>query len=248
MGLFSLFNKTQSGGTDTPEYYQVDFHSHLIPGIDDGSKSYEESAEIISIFKKLGVRKMITTPHISMDYYPNKETDILNRFQLLKTEMTNAGMDMELEVAAEYMIDDAFRKKMEAGNLLTFGKKYILVELSGFQEHPDFSPLIFDLQSTGFDVILAHPERYSFYQSDRKKYTILKERDVIFQMNALSLTNIYSKEVNKTAQWLIDNKMIDFIGSDVHHAHQKHNYIKALSSTLYRKLQKTNSVKNNSLL
>jgi protein-tyrosine phosphatase len=248
MGLFNLFNKKKQSRDLSNGYYDVDFHSHLIPGVDDGSKSIEESIEIITFFQSLGVRKMITTPHVSMEYYPNKHEDILEKFHHLKEGVLKAGIEVELSLAAEYMIDDGFRALMNQGGLLTFGDNYLLIELGSFAEHPDFSPLIFDLQSSGFNVILAHPERYSFWHSQKEMYTTLKERDVIFQLNALSLTNIYSKEVNKTAKWLIENKMIDFIGSDVHHASQKEIYRKALSSNLFDKLKEAGTVRNNELL
>ncbi len=248
MVFFNLFSKKDNSSEVSPEYFEVDFHSHLIPGIDDGSKSIEESIEIITFFQSLGVKKMITTPHVSMEYYPNKQEYILERFLRLKSEIEKAGLAMQLEVASEYMIDDGFRTLMNQGNLLTFGDNFLLIEQGSFAEHPDFSPLIFDLQSSGFNVILAHPERYSFWHSHKDKYTTLKERDVFFQINALSLTNIYSAEVNKTARWLIENKMIDFIGSDVHHASQKEIYKRALSSSLYTKLKETGIVRNNVLL
>lgn len=248
MGLFNLFNKRTPDRDLSNGYFDVDFHSHLIPGIDDGSRSYEESIEIITFFKSIGVRKMITTPHISMEYFPNKHEVVLERFQILKDEVAKAGIDMELGVAAEYMIDDGFRVLMNKGGLLTFGDNYLLIELGGFAEHPDFSPLIFDLQTSGYNVILAHPERYAFWHARRDTYLTLKEREVIFQINALSLTNVYSKDVNKTAKWLIENKMIDFIGSDVHHASQQEIYRRALSSNLFDKLKETGTIKNNNLL
>jgi protein-tyrosine phosphatase len=248
MGLLDLFNKNKPNKDLPLTYYDVDIHSHLIPGIDDGSKSYEESFEIISFFKSLGVRKMITTPHLSFDFYQNKHEDILDGFKLLKEKVSNARIEMDLSVAAEYMIDDGFRSLINKGNLLTFGDNYLLIELNGFAVYPDFSSLIFDLQSSGYKIILAHPERYPFWHNHRQEYISLKERDVMFQMNALSLTNLYSPAVNKTARWLIENKMIDFIGSDVHHASQQALYMKALSSKLYYKLKERETIRNNDLL
>jgi tyrosine-protein phosphatase YwqE len=248
MAFLKLFNKKRQSHDLPIGYFDIDFHSHLIPGIDDGSKSIEESLEIITFFQSLGVRKMITTPHVSMDYHPNKQADIIEKFQHFKDEVAKAGIEIELEVAAEYMIDDGFRALMNKGDLLTFGDKYLLIELSSFSEHRDFSPLLFDLQSSGFNLILAHPERYSYWHNHKNAYTTLKERDVLFQMNALSLTNAYSTEVNKVAKWLIENKMIDFIGSDVHHASQIEIYSEALSSKLFEKLKETGTVRNNGLV
>jgi protein-tyrosine phosphatase len=247
MGMFSFFNKNKSDDLSSPCYYEVDFHSHLIPGVDDGSKSHEESGEIIAFFKSLGVRKMIVTPHISMDYYKNSPSDILEKFQLLKTEMINSGSDMELAVAAEYMVDDGFSALVEKRDLLTFGDNYLLVELSSFMQHPEFTASVFELQTAGYNIILAHPERYSFMHKQKDEYTNLKERDIRFQLNILSLTNAYSAEVNKAAKWLIENKMIDFIGSDIHHASQIDYYRKALSTNLFTKFRETNPIKNNSL-
>ncbi|MEI6852907.1 MAG: CpsB/CapC family capsule biosynthesis tyrosine phosphatase [Bacteroidota bacterium] len=248
MGLFNLFNKKKQDGDAIPVYYDVDFHSHLIPGIDDGSKSIEESIDIITFFQSMGVKKMITTPHVSMEYFPNKRDDILERFSRLQEDIAKAGLSVQLEVATEYMIDDGFRALMHQGNLLTFGDNYLLIELGSFAEHPDFSSLIFDLQTSGYNVILAHPERYSFWHSHKDMYTTLKEREVLFQINALSLTNVYSTAVNKTAQWLIENNMIDFIGSDVHHASQKEIYKKAIGSKLFDRLKEKGTIKNNGLL
>jgi tyrosine-protein phosphatase YwqE len=146
------------------------------------------------------------------------------------------------------MIDDGFRKLMNKGNLLTFGDNYLLIELGGFSEHPDFSSLVFDLQSNGYGLILAHPERYSFWSDHKDIYSIPKEREILFQMNALSLTNVYSIEVNKTAKWLIENQMIDFIGSDVHHASQIDLFKKAFNSKLFARLREKATVRNNDLL
>lgn len=249
MDFFSLFNKkNKQSGDRSIAYYDVDFHSHLIPGIDDGSQSYEESFGIISFFKSIGVKKMITTPHVSLDFFQNTHEDILERFRLLKEAARNAGIDMELEVAAEYMIDDGFKTLMNTGNLLTFGDRFLLVELGGFSLHPDFSQILFDLQSAGYNVILAHPERYAMWYHSKQEYTHLKERDIIFQLNVLSLTNAYSAEVQKTAKWLIENNMIDFVGSDVHSTPQLALYRNALQSNLYQKLRDKEIIRNNELL
>lgn len=247
MGFFSFLSKNKIE-KNTPEYFSVDFHSHLIPGIDDGSKSLEESADIVRFFYSLGVRKMITTPHISMDYYPNKPEQILLGFNTLKEYISSLGIEMKIEVAAEYMIDDGFPDLIKNGGLLTFGDKYILIELGGFMLHPEFFNSVFELQSSGYNVILAHPERYSFWFHDKKIYKELKDRDICFQMNLLSLTGYYSSEVNNSARWLIDNKMVDFIGSDVHHFQQKDHLLRAIQTPLFEKVKNSGTISNNNLM
>jgi tyrosine-protein phosphatase YwqE len=243
MGLFSFISKNKENHADK-NYLPLDFHSHLIPTIDDGSKSLEESLDIISFFKNKGVKKMITTPHISMDYFPNTRDDILKRFDEFRRAVADAGMDMELGLGAEYMIDDGFKKIVDEKKFLTFGNNYLLVELGTFSEHPDFSARLFDLQCNGYQVILAHPERYSFWHRNKDIYFDLKEREIFFQLNLLSLTNIYSSEVNAMARWLIDNKLIDFVGSDVHHNSQLQTYSKAINSPLFAKMMHDCDIKN----
>lgn len=232
---------------DIAEIITTDFHSHLIPGIDDGVKTLEEASEIISFFSKLGYKKMITTPHISFDYYNNSAKDIESGFEKLKTHINGICPDMKLGVAAEYMIDDGFRKHFENRNLLTFGNNFLLVELSWFNIHPEFNSIIFDLQASGYNVILAHPERYSFWSDKIQNYEKLKERDIFLQLNLLSLTSYYSHQVNRTARKLIENNMIDFIGSDVHNPQQLPMLQKALGSGLLDKLLASGKILNNSL-
>lgn len=244
MGLFSFISKKNILTHADRDYLPLDFHSHLIPLIDDGSKSLEESLDMISFFKSKGVKKMITTPHISMDYFPNTYDDILKRFDEFRNAVAISGQDIELGIGAEYMIDDGLKKIIDGKKLLTFGNNFILVELGTFTEHPDFSARLFDLQCAGYQVILAHPERYSFWHRNKDIYLELKEREIFFQLNLLSLTNIYSSEVNIMARWLIENKLVDFIGSDVHHNTQLQAYNKAINTPLFSKMMHDCDVKN----
>ena len=243
MGLFSFFTKNNTQRSDK-NYLSVDFHSHLIPMIDDGSKSIEESIDIISFFKSKGVKKMITTPHISMDYFPNTYDDIVRQFNEFCKNVSDAGIEMDFGIGAEYMIDDGFKKIIDEKKFLTLGHNFILVELGTFAEHPDFSESLFELQCAGYQVILAHPERYSFWHRNKNIYFELKEREIFFQLNLLSLTNIYSSEVNIVARWLIENKLVDFIGSDVHHNTQLQAYNKAINSPLFSKMMHDCDIKN----
>nr|NQU92329.1 hypothetical protein [Bacteroidota bacterium] len=133
--------------------------------------------------------------------------------------------------AAEYLIDDKFEEKYKGGELLTFGDKYLLVELSYFNEHPQWKNFIFDLQIDGYQVILAHPERYSYWFRNFGKYEEMKDRGVLFQLNIISLTGYYSSEVKKMAERFIDADMIDLIGTDMHNQH----YLEALQSARHEK-------------
>lgn len=193
-----------------------DMHSHLIPGIDDGAKDLEQSIEIIRAFKELGYKKIITTPHIMSDYYKNTPDIILNGLEKVKNELTKNQIEIEVEAAAEYYLDENFEEKIKTKKLLSFGKNYVLFELSMFSEPPNLANVIFELQVAGYTPVLAHPERYPYWHKSINKYDELRSKGILLQLNLLSLTGAYSAEVKKTAQKLISNQWIDFCGSDAH--------------------------------
>lgn len=206
-------------------------HSHFIPGIDDGARTMEDSIAMIKRMHELGYKKLITTPHIQGEFYKNTPEIILSGLTKLKEAVAAAKIPTELEAAAEYLLDDAFAEKMNVGNLLTFSNKFILVEMSYYSPNPDLKNIIFNLQVDGFKVILAHPERYTYWFNDFAKYEDLKDRGVYFQLNAVSLAGHYPEPVKKFAEKLIEKGMIDFVGSDMHNM----NYMKSLENSLKEK-------------
>jgi len=226
----------------------VDIHSHLIPAIDDGAKSMEHSIELILSLKKMGYRKLITTPHVS-DMFLNNTTDILEKYNNLKLELKNRSIDIEIEVAAEYYVDDNFEALLSKQDLLTFGKeKYLLFELSYFTSPQDLESLIYEIKLADYTPVLAHPERYVYLHNNIDKYQSIKSMGVLFQINLTSIVNYYSDEVTKVVKELIANGMVDFIGSDVHHKRHIKFLKKSLSSSLYKKIFKHNKILNNTLM
>jgi len=210
---------------------KVDMHSHLIPGIDDGARTMEDSLQLIGRMHEIGFSRLITTPHIQSEFYKNTPEIILSGLQRLKTALADASIPVQVEAAAEYLLDDGFEDKMNAGNLLSFGDKYILVELSYYSPNPNLKSFIFNLQVDGYKVILAHPERYTYWFNDFSKYEDLKNRGVFFQLNTVSLAGFYPDPIRKFAEMLINKEMIDFIGSDMHNM----NYMKSLENSLREK-------------
>ena len=197
---------------------KVDMHSHLIPGIDDGVKTMEESLALIKAMKDFGYKKLITTPHVMTDFYPNTTDTILKGLEEVKTALKKAGIDIEIEVAAEYLVDENFAKLVEKDDLLSFGDKYILVELSYFQAAPNLHEVIFELQIKGYKIILAHPERYTYWHNNWEEYTKLKDKDVFFQINMSSLTDYYGFPCRKAAEQMLKERMVEFLGSDLHNS------------------------------
>lgn len=196
---------------------KLDLHSHLIPEIDDGSKSVEDSLNMLRRFKDLGFQKVITTPHVMSDFYRNTPEIINGGLEKVKEALKANHIELEIEAAAEYYLDEYFVSLIEKGELLTLGKNYVLFELPFLAEPPNLSSVIFALQSNGYEPILAHPERYPYWYSNFEKYRELKERGVHLQLNILSLIGHYSPQTQKIAERLIDEELISFLGTDCHH-------------------------------
>jgi len=151
-----IFHKEQFPIIDF-SVFKTDMHSHLIPGIDDGSQSLEQSIEIIRAFKSLGYQKIITTPHIMCDYYKNTPEIIWGGLEKLRAELTRLNISIEIEAAAEYNLDDGLEKIIDDKQLLTFGNNHVLFELPFMQEPQNFQEIVFKFQTHGYKPILAHP-------------------------------------------------------------------------------------------
>ena len=197
---------------------QVDIHSHLLPGLDDGVQSYEESEDVILHFQNLGYRKLITSPHVMSDTYKNTTDRILARLAKLRAFLQDREIDMEIDAAAEYYLDEhVFKMVDENQKMLTFGKNYLLFETNFLNEPFNLKEFIFLATTKGFRPVLAHPERYAYIQNGVEKAQDLLDRGVLFQMNISSITGHYSKIVQTTANKLIDKGWVHLLGSDCHH-------------------------------
>jgi protein-tyrosine phosphatase len=226
---------------------EVDFHSHLIPAIDDGVKTVEESIQILERFINYGFRKVITTPHVMSDYYKNDNNTISAGYQKVKEVLNQKNLDIEFTFAAEYYLDYEFVKLVRSNQILTLGDNYVLVEFSFFAPPENYLEIFFDLQSNGFKVILAHPERYSFLQSDKKLFEEIKDRNIFLQINGNSLLGDYNPAAKKTAEWLIDENYVDFIGSDTHNIESLDRMRALLYNKYFYQLLKSGNLKNNQL-
>jgi len=216
----SLFKKIFQSTPNLPlvdlSIIGTDFHSHLIPGIDDGSPDMESSIEMIRKFKDLGYKKLITTPHIMCDYYKNTPEIILSGLEKVRNELFKLNINIEIEAASEYNLDDGLNELIGNKNILTFGDNYVLFELPFMNEPRNLQEIIFNFQTAGYKPILAHPERYGFWNNNLDKFEELKAKGVMLQLNLLSLTGHYSPEVKKMAEKLVIANLIDAIGSDCH--------------------------------
>jgi protein-tyrosine phosphatase len=195
----------------------IDIHSHLLPGLDDGVQSFEQAEEIILRFQKLGYKKLITTPHVMSDFFRNTSEGIRARLIELNQWLAAKNISVEVQAAAEYYLDEELQRKINANEpLLTFGNNYVLFETNFITEPLNLKEFIFLASTKGYRLVLAHPERYIYLQNDFSKAEDLLGRGLLFQLNISSISGFYSKAAQVTAQKLIDNKCIHFIGSDCH--------------------------------
>ena len=195
----------------------TDMHCHLVPKVDDGSKCAEESAECLNALKAVGYNRVIITPHFQYPRFNNDEDDIQRRYNDLKFQMAEAGVMIELAgIGGEYRIDSGFYKRLENPRFLQVGGKYVLVEFSLHQQMMGVDEMIFDMQMKGYNIILAHPERYPYLGVEGSRMERLKNQDVFFQVNVLSLGGFYGEEARRKAYEMIDRGWVEFLGTDTH--------------------------------
>ena len=190
-------------------------HSHLVPKVDDGSDSIATSLTMLRGLIDLGYKKVITTPHIRPDYFPNTKQTILAGFDKLKNAVQAEKIDIELECAAEYFVDYEFRQAIETEELLTFSGNHLLIEISTYSPPPNLYDSIFQMKIKGYQPIMAHPERYGYYQLH--EFSKMKDFGCILQVNTMSLTGHYGKQTKELALKLLKAGLVDLLGTDMHH-------------------------------
>ena len=217
--MFGLFKKKEK-----PDWrlglssLKTDMHSHLLPGIDDGAPDVTTSIHLIQGLIELGYTKLITTPHIYPDLYPNSRETITQAHTLLKEHLQQENINIEIQAAAEYFVDELFAGRLQSGEeLLCIKDNMVLMEISFVSPPRELNHVIFDMVTGGYQPIIAHPERYAFYHHQKDIYDQFKHQGCLLQINMLSLIGYYGKPVQDTAMYLAKNGLIDFVGTDMHH-------------------------------
>jgi protein-tyrosine phosphatase len=245
MGLFSFFKKELPPADLS--VLKTDVHSHFIPGIDDGSKSIQNSLELLMAMEAFGYKKVITTPHVMSDSYKNTPEIILSGLEKVRDAIAKAGLSIKIDAAAEYYLDHDFERKLKAKEVLTFGSNYLLFEMAFVNPPDNLYQFVFEMQTLGYKPVLAHVERYGFWQNDYGKYEELAGRGILLQMNINSVTGHYSYETKKAAEWLINKDMISLVGSDCHHIGHVELMKKALKEKSFHKLLGSSKLLNATL-
>lgn len=219
--MFKLFSRSASKGKGERFDFSrlgTDMHSHLLPGIDDGSPDIETSLELIKGMKALGYNKLITTPHVMWDMYRNTPRIINEKLNLVRKALADAAIDIEIHAAAEYFLDEHVEELLEKKEpLLTVSGNKVLAEFSMAFAPYNIKDVLFEMQMQGYQPIIAHPERYVYFQRNKEFYTELRDIGVLFQLNILSLGGHYGKSVLELASYLLKNGFYDLVGTDLHH-------------------------------
>jgi protein-tyrosine phosphatase len=215
----SLFDflKKWSVTTTNPTLPQVDMHAHILPGIDDGAATMEDSLAMIEGMYDLGYRHLIATPHIYKEFYPNTTVIIQERLNQVRQALAPKGLDIRLDAAAEYFLDDHFDWLLQQDDILVLPGNYVLVEMSFVAEHPNLRQTLFEMQMKGYKPILAHPERYPYLCQNLTALENLVDAGCRLQLNLLSLLGHYGKGPQLAGERLLKHKLISMVGTDAHH-------------------------------
>ena len=214
--MFTLF-KSKPVLKDLIPNNHIDIHSHLLPGIDDGAKTIEDTLRFTQALQNIGMNQVITTPHIIQHIWENTHVEIITNKNNTVAELRKNNVSIPFQAAAEYLMDDQFVRLFQSDKLLTLKDNYVLVEMSYINAPIQLYSILFDLQVAGYIPVLAHPERYLFYHKNFSEYEKLKKAGCLFQLNLLAVVGYYGENITKVAETLLQKGMYDFVGSDVHH-------------------------------
>jgi len=245
--MFPFFKKKISSEVEVSPL-RVDLHSHLIPGIDDGSQSIEESIHLLRKLRELGYKKVITTPHIMCDTYGNTKSSILKGLKDLQIAVNKHNIDISIEAASEYYLDEGLLPLIKSKELLLIADRYLLFETSYTHRPAHIEEIIFEILAAGYVPLLAHPERYRYIKKPEEEYGTLKNLGVEFQVNLNSFNGYYGTQAKKNALFLSQHGMIDFLGSDTHNMKHLESLSLVFDSNEYKEIYKHNTIKNKTLM
>ena len=198
----------------------IDFHSHILPQIDDGSISIEETINILKEAKQVGFTKVISTSHYINGYYESNEIERTELLEKIKQE----NVDVELYLGSEIYISENIVELLKDRKASSINNsRYVLFELPMGNETFLAKEMIYRLIENNYIPVIAHPERYSYVQDNVEYVRDLKEMGAMFQANYGSIIGLYGKKAEKTVEKLLKEDLIQFLGSDVHR--EEHVYV-----------------------
>lgn len=227
----------------------TDMHCHLLPGVDDGSSSIEESIACLKTMAAVGFQKVYLTPHFQANY-PNVESDIQKRFEAMKKHLdtlNDKSLPEVVAVSGEYRFDPRFARRPGVDNVLTLPGKKLLCEFS--LHFNDYKPIeIFkEFQQLGYTLILAHPERYPYLGLHSEEIAKMKQMGIFFQINVLSLNGFYGDSAQRKGFEYIEAGMVEYLGTDTHNLRYAAALKEAAENKAIQKMLKNHSFLNSQL-
>lgn len=219
--MFSFFTKKHRLLETGLLQGMTDLHSHILPGVDDGSPDVETSLSLLAWLEELGVKKVWLTPHV-MEEFRNERPRLEAKLQELKQAYQGP---LQLALSSEYMLDAGFESRLP-GQVLPLGENHLLVETSYMYPPVGMDDLLLSTYRHGYQPILAHPERYMYMEEP--DYREFKEKGYAFQLNLLSLSGYYGRRPQAVSEDLLKRGWYDFVGSDLHHLHRYRPMLEAL--------------------
>lgn len=231
----------------------TDIHSHILFDVDDGSKSIEESIELLKKMKDIGFDNVILTPHyIEGSEYSSKNLEKKKKLNQIKEELLNQNIDINIYLGNEIFINNNIYELIKNGEIHTLNNtRYILVELPFHNQIVNLEDIIYELKIKGLIPIIAHPERYSYFQNNYKEVDRLREEGFLFQGNYASILGYYGKESQKLLKYMLKKQYIDYLGTDVHRTAKTYvidnfkkiekNIIKITKNDYYQEIKENNN-------
>ncbi|TDS13682.1 tyrosine-protein phosphatase [Sphingobacterium paludis] len=229
------------------DWLKWDIHNHILPQIDDGSQSIQESVKLIRGLQEIGIQGCVCTPHVMAGVHPNTPNTISTAYEALKQEVVRQGLKFHLEFAAEYMIDEELDAKIKSRELCLLPNGHMLIEMSYLSESKSLFHTIKAIQNKGYQPVLAHPERYNYYHHNFQIFKDIKSAGCLLQLNLLSVSRYYGQGVKNQALMLIKSGMYDFLGTDMHHSKHLAAIKQVLQKYDIEELLKPCDIKNESL-
>lgn len=227
--------------------FRTDLHSHLIPGIDDGAQSIEESLDLLHRLEAIGYRRCVVTPHVMADSYRNSSQGIVAGLRELRDRAGEAGIGIELYAAAEYYLDEELLRRLKERDILCVGSDYLLFETSYYAAPINLEAAIYEIAASGYRPLMAHPERYRYVRDPEEFYGRLRKSGVAFQVNINSFGGHYGAEARRKAFLLAEMGWIDFLGSDLHHPRQAEFLRETVNSGILDFVMDRNTILNDRL-
>lgn len=201
----------------------IDIHSHILYGIDDGSKSIEESINIIKEHIKMGFTDIVVTPHyIENSKYETNNIDKENILKTLKQELKKQNININLYLGNEVFVNNNLEELLKKKEIATINNsKYLLIEFPMNEKPKDINNIIYELKIKGIIPIIAHPERYDYVEKNPNLVLEWIEEGALLQSNYGSIIGVYGSGPQKTIKKLLKKDLIEFLATDIHYPNNK---------------------------